>query len=86
MILYKKKEEGMKTKEAALIPQKKEEESRREFLIKAGKMALYVPPAMMLLMHPSRNALACGSIIQYSGCRPRHHRHHHNCGPGINPS
>jgi len=49
----------MKTKEDALIPQKKDEESRREFLIKAGKMALYVPPAMMVLMHPSRNSFAC---------------------------
>ena len=48
----------MKTKEAAAIPQKKDEESRREFLIKAGKMALYIPPAMMVLMHPSRNASA----------------------------
>ena len=59
MILHYKKEEGMKTKEAASIPQKKDEKSRREFLIKAGKMALYIPPAMMVLMHPSRNALAC---------------------------
>jgi hypothetical protein len=49
----------MKTKEDALIPEKKDEESRREFLIKAGKMALYIPPAMMVLMHPSRNAVAC---------------------------
>jgi hypothetical protein len=49
----------MKTKEAASIPQKKDKESRREFLIKAGKMALYIPPAMMVLMHPDRNALAC---------------------------
>ena len=40
----------------------KDEESRREFLIKAGKMALYVPPAMMVLMHPSRNAFACKSL------------------------
>ena len=49
----------MKTKDTALIPQKTDEESRREFLIKAGKMALYIPPAMMVLMHPSRNAIAC---------------------------
>lgn len=41
------------------MPEKKDEESRREFLIKAGKMALYIPPAMMVLMHPSRNAVAC---------------------------
>ncbi len=35
------------------------EESRRDFLKKAGKMAIYTPPAIMLLMHPSRHALAC---------------------------
>ena len=56
MILHYKKEERMKTKETSSMPQKKDEESRREFLIKAGKMALYIPPAMMILMHPSRNA------------------------------
>jgi len=60
----------MKTKEAASITQKKDEESRREFLIKAGKMALYIPPAMMVLMHPSRNALAC-SIPTTSTCSPK---------------
>jgi len=49
----------MKTKETASIPQKTDEESRREFLIKAGKMALYITPAMTVLMHPSGNALAC---------------------------
>jgi len=80
----------MKTKEDALIPQKQDEASRREFLIKAGKMALYVPPAMMVLMHPSRNAFACKSLslsrqcntnggiqtssLLYSG--ENHHRRH----------
>lgn len=34
------------------------EEARREFLVSAGKFALYTPPALMLLMHPSKNALA----------------------------
>ncbi len=64
----------MKTKEAASIPRKTNEESRREFLTKAGKMALYIPPAMMLLMHPSRNALACssGNSGGGSGRRRRH--------------
>jgi formiminotetrahydrofolate cyclodeaminase len=66
----------MKNKEAALIPQKTDEESRREFLVKAGKMALYIPPAMMVLMHPSRKALACGSIIQGGNRRRRHHHHY----------
>ena len=83
----------MKTKEAIPTPQKTDEESRREFLIKAGKMALYIPPAMMLLMHPSRNALACSprpprcgtngyqpsSLSGYTG--GRHHHRHHNGGP-----
>jgi len=63
----------MKTKEASSIPKKKDEESRREFLIKAGKMALYIPPAMMVLMHPSRNAVACNQ--SYNPPPP-------NCGTG----
>ena len=58
----------METKEATSIPQKKDEESRREFLIKAGKMALYIPPAMMVLMHPSRNAFACQSLSIRQNC------------------
>jgi len=63
----------MKSKEAAPIAKKTDEESRREFLIKAGKMALYIPPAMMVLMHPSRNAIACNK--SYNPPPP-------NCGPG----
>ena len=53
----------MKTKDVASVPQKTDEESRREFLVKAGKMALYIPPAMMLLMHPSRKAFACNESL-----------------------
>lgn len=79
----------MKTKEAVSMPQTTDEESRREFLIKAGKMALYVPPAMMVLMHPSRNAFACKSLSlqtcdncggDYGGERSgrRHHHRHGN--------
>jgi hypothetical protein len=34
------------------------ESARRDFLKKAGKFAIYTPPAMMLLMHPSRNAVS----------------------------
>ena len=60
----------MKTKEETLIPQKKDEASRREFLIKAGKMALYVPPAMMVLMHPSRNSFACSWQPTQCGGKP----------------
>lgn len=32
--------------------------ARRDFLKKAGKFAIYTPPAMMLLMHPSRYAVS----------------------------
>ncbi len=34
------------------------EESRREFLKSAGKLAIYAPPAMIALMQPSREAVA----------------------------
>jgi len=40
----------------------KNDKSRREFLKSAGKMAIYTPPAIMLLMKPSRQALACASL------------------------
>ncbi len=30
--------------------------NRRDFLKKAGKYAIYTPPVMMMLMHPSANA------------------------------
>ena len=32
--------------------------ARRDFLKKAGKFAAYTPPAMMLLMYPSRDAIS----------------------------
>lgn len=34
------------------------EDSRREFMKAAGKLAVYTPPIMMLLMKPSQEALA----------------------------
>ena len=37
-------------------------ESRREFLRKAGKMAVYTPPAMMMLMKPTQ-----ASILKSNG-------------------
>ena len=49
------------------------EESRRKFLKDAGKLAVYTPPAMLLLMHPSLEAIA------NSGGRP----FVHSPGPGI---
>jgi hypothetical protein len=33
--------------------------TRRDFMKTAGKLAVYTPPAIMLLMHPSREAIAC---------------------------
>jgi len=48
----------MKTDEATKEIQLADQETRREFLIKAGKVAIYTPPAVMLLMHPSKDSLA----------------------------
>jgi len=45
--------------------------NRRAFLKKAGKFAVYTPPAMMLLMHPSANAVmksAIGGCDDKYGC------------------
>ena len=39
--------------EDAGVSQPETEESRRSFLKKAGKFAVYTPPAVMLLMKPS---------------------------------
>ena len=36
--------------------------NRRAFLKKAGKFAVYTPPAMMLLMHPSANAVMKSAV------------------------
>lgn len=35
-----------------------ESESRRSFLQKAGKLAIYTPPAVVALMQPGRHAVA----------------------------
>jgi hypothetical protein len=61
------KEEKMKKRDKRLNSQESNDESRRDFLKKAGKMALYTPPAIMLLMHPSRHALACSVRPQKNG-------------------
>jgi hypothetical protein len=42
-----------KNDEAAGVSRTDAEESRRSFLKKAGKFAVYTPPAVMLLMKPS---------------------------------
>ena len=44
--------------EATKEIQAPDEETRRDFLMKAGNLAIYAPPAIMLLMHPSKDALA----------------------------
>jgi hypothetical protein len=41
--------------------QQKLDTSRRDFLKKAGKMAVYVPPAMLALCSPSFEAIAQSS-------------------------
>ena len=46
--------------------EKRKDKTRREFLIRAGKLAVYTPPAIMLLMHPSKTT-ACTSA---GGKRP----------------
>ena len=40
------------------------DESRREFLQKAGKLAVYTPPAVIALMQPSRQALAASFQVR----------------------
>lgn len=58
----------MEKKDVLLHPVESDEKSRRDFLKKAGKLALYTPPAIMLLMHPSRHALACSvRPLKYNG-------------------
>ena len=39
---------------------------RRKFLKRAGRFAVYTPPAIMLLMNPSRDAVA-GSALGKNG-------------------
>jgi len=66
----------MGKKDPGLISPESNEESRRDFLKKAGKMALYTPPAIMLLMQPSRHALACSVRPQkYNGYLKKSRRH-----------
>lgn len=61
----------MEAKVETALPKESEKESRRDFLKKAGKVALYAPPAFVLLMQPSREALACKSLGLQSGTRPK---------------
>lgn len=48
-------------------------DSRRKFIKKAGKLAIYAPPAMMLLMQPAAHAVSScnngfGNLSE--GCSP----------------
>jgi hypothetical protein len=52
----------MEKRNESLMTRNPDDETRREFLKTAGKMAIYTPPAIMLLMKPSREALACASL------------------------
>jgi hypothetical protein len=40
-----------------------EETSRREFMLTAGKLAVYTAPAVMLLMRPAKDAIAASTGI-----------------------
>lgn len=55
------------TNEATGVTQSESKNSRREFLKKAGKVAIYAPPAVLLLSKPSFATLK-GS---YDNCGPR---------------
>ena len=45
-----------------------DENSRRDFIKAAGKLAVYTPPALMLLMRPTPNAIAAsGGVSQTTG-------------------
>jgi len=52
-----------------LDPERLVAESRRDFLKKAGKFAVYTPPAVMVLMRPSY-ATVSGSANGRPGTRP----------------
>jgi len=52
---------------------KSDSESRRKFIKKAGKLAIYTPPAMMLLMQPAAHAVSsCNNGLGNfgEGCSP----------------
>ena len=52
----------MKNRDESIIQEDAEKESRRDFLKMAGKVALYTPPAILMLMQPNRDAIACNSM------------------------
>ncbi len=64
----------MKDKRVPIIQKDTEKDSRREFLKMAGKVTLYTPPAIIMLMHPNRDAVACISPHPRRGRRFRRRR------------
>ena len=46
------------------------DESRRDFMRKAGKLAVYTPPAMMLLMQPGKESFASSPGMNAFPCGP----------------
>lgn len=55
------------------------DDSRREFLKRAGKLAAYTPPVMMLLMQPRAHAVSScnnGFGNGSEGCSPDKGAHH----------
>jgi hypothetical protein len=55
------------------------QESRRKFIKTAGKLAVYTPPAMMLLAQPSAHAISScnnGFGNGSEGCSPDSGAHH----------
>ena len=46
------------------------QQSRRKFLEKAGKLAVYTPPVIMLLSYPGTEAIASGGGGEYPPKRP----------------
>lgn len=58
------KEESMEPQDLAKTEQRPSETSRRDFLKSAGKIAIYSPPAIMLLMKSGRQALACNGSLR----------------------
>jgi hypothetical protein len=55
---YIKEENNMANESVNEAGLSQAEQSRREFVKAAGKLAVYVPPTLMLLMKPTPNAIA----------------------------
>jgi hypothetical protein len=58
---------------------KTRDEARRDFIKKAGKLAIYTPPAMLTLMQPSYTAFA-----KSGGCNNGFGNGDEGCSPNPN--